>query len=86
MILQADFIFEGLRRLGYSGTVDDMAAVVLDKATHTNISRMWNKAIKDLKRLGGDVTVYWIIKNAEEIYKETPDLLEQTMQWISSNF
>ncbi len=60
LIPKAEYVFKGLQRLGYSGTVDDMAAVVLDKATHSNITRMWNKAIKDLKGLGGDVTVDWM--------------------------
>ncbi|MDD7460169.1 MAG: hypothetical protein PUK78_09780 [Spirochaetales bacterium] len=62
--------------------VDDFAAVVIDKATHNGYSKEWNAVLKTIRNSPDPKAA--ILKEAERIYKDAPDLLEVTKKWLES--
>ena len=66
--------------------VDDFASVVLDKETHKGFTKGWNAVLDDIRKVyknNGDIKAE-IIKHAEEIYKNHPEMLEVTKRWLKT--
>ena len=66
--------------------VDDFVSVVLDKETHKGFTKEWNSVLESIRNVyknHGDVKAE-IIKNAEKIYKNHPEMLEVTKKWLEA--
>ena len=64
----------------------DFASVVVDRETHKGLTKKWNAVLDDIKNAsknGGDVKII-ILENAEKIYKDYPEMLEVTKNWLKS--
>jgi hypothetical protein len=72
------------RELGQK--VDDFASVVIDMETHKGFTKDWNSVlgkIRDVYKNNGDVKSE-ILKHAEQIYKDYPEMFEITASWLES--
>lgn len=66
--------------------VDDFASVVLDKETHKSFTQEWNSVLESIRNVynnHGDVKAE-ILKQAEKIYKDFPEMLEVTKKWLEA--
>ena len=67
--------------------VSDFASVVIDEATHSGFTNLWNPFVKELKDSGlrnVDVIKDKILQKATEIYKDYPEMLQITKEWLNS--
>ena len=64
----------------------DFASVVLDKETHKSFTQEWNSVLESIRNVynnHGDVKAE-ILKQAEKIYKDFPEMLEVTKKWLEA--
>ncbi|WP_191013913.1 hypothetical protein [Treponema zioleckii] len=68
--------------------VGDFASVVIDKATHSGFSKEWNDVLDEIRAVhstgGLKAAKAEILKHAERIYKDFPEMREVTKAWLDS--